>query len=64
MPASTFGMMMSLEPALGALCGMVFLHEQLTGLQWFAIGTIMLATAGAAQTVRGSEKAAETLEGK
>ncbi len=52
MPTSTFGMMMSLEPAVGALCGIVFLHEQLTGLQWFAIGAVMVATAGAAQTVQ------------
>ena len=47
LPTSTFGMLMSLEPAIGALCGFVFLHEQLGVLQWLAIVAVVVATAGA-----------------
>ncbi|SEL81570.1 inner membrane transporter RhtA [Pseudoxanthomonas sp. GM95] len=47
LPTRTFGMLMSLEPALGALCGMVLLHEQLRPLQWLAIAAVVAASAGA-----------------
>ncbi|WDS37301.1 threonine/homoserine exporter RhtA [Pseudoxanthomonas sp.] len=47
LPARTFGMLMSLEPALGALCGMLLLHEQLRPLQWLAIVAVIAASAGA-----------------
>ena len=50
MPARTFGMLMSLEPAIGALCGLLFLGERLSVLQWLAIGAIIVASAGAATT--------------
>lgn len=50
LPARTFGMLMSLEPAFGALSGLVFLHESLSALQWLAIGAIILASAGTAMT--------------
>lgn len=52
LPTRTFGMLMSLEPAFGAMSGLVFLHEQLTGQQWLAIGAIILASAGTAMTAR------------
>ncbi len=52
LPTRTFGMLMSLEPAFGAISGLVFLHEQLTGQQWLAIGAIILASAGTAMTAR------------
>lgn len=52
--ASTIGLLMSMEPAIGALFGLVFLHEQLTGLQCLAIVAIMVASAGTALGVRGS----------
>ena len=47
LPVSTFGMLMSLEPAIGALCGFVFLHEHLGALQWLAIVAVVIASAGA-----------------
>ena len=52
LPTRTFGMLMSLEPAIGALCGLLFLHEQLSVLQWLAIVAIIVASAGAAMTAR------------
>ncbi len=50
LPVRTFGVLMSLEPALGALSGMVFLGERLGATQWAAVGCIMLASAGSAAT--------------
>ncbi|ATW02683.1 DMT family transporter [Sphingorhabdus sp. YGSMI21] len=49
-PERTFGVMLSAEPAIGAVAGMVILHEQLSGLQWFAIGCIVIASIGALLT--------------
>jgi inner membrane transporter RhtA len=47
LPARTFGVLMSIEPALGALIAYVYLNERLSGLQWTAIGFIVLASIGA-----------------
>jgi inner membrane transporter RhtA len=47
LPVRTFGMLMSLEPAIGALCGFAFLHEHLGPLQWIAIIAVVVASAGA-----------------
>ncbi len=58
MPKRTFGVLLSGEPAVGALAGMVFLHEQLTGTQWLAIAAIIAASAGAVMTTT-REKAAQ-----
>lgn len=44
--ARTFGTLMSLEPAFGALAGLVFLGERLTTLQWIAIGAVVAASIG------------------
>ena len=52
MPTRTFGMLMSLEPAIAALCGLLFLHERLSLQQWLAIAAIIVASAGAAMTSR------------
>ena len=49
----TYGTLMSVEPALAALAGLAWLHEQLTGMQWFAIGAVMIASVG----TLGSERA-------
>ena len=46
MPARTFGVLMSLEPVVGALSGFVFLGERLNCLQVSAIALIMAASAG------------------
>ena len=50
MPARTFGTLASIEPAFGALSGMLFLHEHLSLTQWLAIAAIIMASAGATLT--------------
>lgn len=52
LPARTFSILMSMEPAIAALSGLLFLGERLTWNQWLAIGAIILASAGAAATIR------------
>lgn len=52
LPARTFGTLMSMEPAIGALSGLVFLHEVLSPTQWLAIGAIIMASVGATLTIR------------
>lgn len=42
----TFGTLMSLEPAVAALAGLLFLNERLTLMQWLAIGAVMIASMG------------------
>jgi inner membrane transporter RhtA len=43
---------MSGDPALGALSGLIFLGEKLSIVQWAAIASIMVASAGSALTSR------------
>jgi inner membrane transporter RhtA len=52
MPVRTFGTLMSMEPAVGALSGLMFLHENLSLTQWLAIGAIIIASAGETLTTR------------
>ena len=52
MPARAYGTLTSVEPAIGSLVGLVFLHEALTVVQWVAIGAIVLASIGTALTIR------------
>jgi inner membrane transporter RhtA len=54
LPARTFGVLMSIEPAFGALVGYLYLNEWLTPLQWTAIALVILASVGA--TVSAQEK--------
>ncbi len=51
-PARTFGILMSLEPAIGALSGLLLLGEHLNSKQWAAVGCVMIASAGATVTTR------------
>lgn len=51
-PVRTFGILMSLEPAIGALSGLVILHETLSLTQWLAISAIIVASIGATLTTR------------
>jgi inner membrane transporter RhtA len=44
-----FSVALSLEPAVAALAGFVFLHEHLRTRAWVAIGMVVLASAGAAR---------------
>ncbi|QXI36819.1 threonine/homoserine exporter RhtA [Pseudomonas xantholysinigenes] len=52
MPARTFGTLMSIEPAFGALSGLLFLGEQLTLWQWLAILAIISASVGATLSMK------------
>jgi len=52
LPRRTFGILLSLDPAVGALAGLLLLGEHLGGLQWLAIGCIVAASVGAAATSR------------
>lgn len=57
LPTRTFGVLMSLEPALAALSGLTLLGERLTPIQWAAIASIMLASGGSAATSRPARPA-------
>lgn len=46
LPRHTFGIMLSLEPAVAALAGVLVLNESLPLRQWLAIGCIMAASVG------------------
>lgn len=54
LPTRTVGVLMSLDPALGALSGLFFLGEGLSWVQWAAIASIMAASAGSAVTGRAA----------
>jgi len=54
LPTRTVGVLMSLDPAMGALAGLCFLGERLTPIQWAAIASIILASAGSAATSRAA----------
>jgi inner membrane transporter RhtA len=51
-PTRTLGVLLSLDPALGAVAGVVLLSERLNWLQWGAIVCIMVASAGSATSQR------------
>nr|WP_315027030.1 DMT family transporter [uncultured Chryseobacterium sp.] len=46
LPAKTFSILMSLEPAFAALSGLLFLSENLTFLQWISIACVITASIG------------------
>ena len=50
LPKQTFSILLSLEPAVGALAGWLVLSEQLNTQQLGAIGLIMVASMGSAMT--------------
>ena len=50
LPRRVFGILVSTGPAVGALAGFFVLGEVLTGVQWLAIGLIVVATGGSAAT--------------
>ncbi|AVR03528.1 threonine/homoserine exporter RhtA [Pluralibacter gergoviae] len=52
LPTRTFGTLMSMEPALAALSGMIFLGETLTLSQTLALGAIITASVGSTLTLR------------
>ena len=52
LPTRTFGTLMSMEPALAALSGMIFLGETLTFGQTMALAAIITASVGSTLTLR------------
>ena len=48
LPAAVFGVLMSLEPAVAALAGLVILGQELGARELLAIGMVVVASAGAA----------------
>ncbi|RZK60906.1 MAG: EamA family transporter, partial [Hymenobacter sp.] len=52
LPTRTFSILMSLEPAAAALCGLLFLHERLALAQWAAVALVVIASAGSTLTAR------------
>ncbi|MGE8684845.1 MAG: EamA family transporter [Acinetobacter sp.] len=50
--ALSFGTLMSLEPAIAALSGFIFLHEQLLWTQWLALAVIITASMGCTYTTK------------
>ena len=49
-PPRVFGVLMSLEPAVAALVGLVVLGQSLRPAQWVAIACVVVASAGATRT--------------
>jgi inner membrane transporter RhtA len=49
-PPRVFGVLMSLEPAVAALCGLVVLGQGLQPVQWIAICLVVGASVGATRT--------------
>lgn len=52
MPASSFGILMSVEPAIGALAGFVVLHQPMSTLQLAGMALVVAASVGAVATAR------------
>lgn len=52
MPAKVFGVLMSLEPAVAAIVGMLVLGEILAPVQWLAVLLVVTASAGATRMSR------------
>ncbi|MET8168624.1 EamA family transporter [Streptomyces sp. NPDC005329] len=58
MPASTFAIMMSLEPAVAAVAGFLILDQTLSTIQAAAIALVVAASMGAVRTQVGRSKPA------
>jgi inner membrane transporter RhtA len=52
LPTRVFGILMSLEPAVAALAGLIVLGQALSAREWLAIAMVIGASAGAAAGVR------------
>lgn len=64
MSMRSFGILMSLDPALAALFGLLLLGEQLSALRWLAIACITLASAGSALAGEAETPAAQRSRGE
>ncbi|MEU8944709.1 EamA family transporter [Streptomyces sp. NPDC048489] len=58
LPASTFAILMSLEPAVAATAGFLVLHQALSAAEALAIALVIAASMGAVRTQVGRGKAA------
>ncbi|MFJ6295238.1 EamA family transporter [Streptomyces griseoviridis] len=56
LPASTFAVLMSLEPAIAATAGFLVLHQALSATQALAIAFVVAASMGAVQTQVGRRR--------
>ncbi|MFF9022191.1 EamA family transporter [Streptomyces eurythermus] len=54
-PPHVFGILMSLEPAMAALIGLVVLQESLHWTQWIAVLCVVAASAGATRGARADD---------
>ncbi|WP_330305402.1 MULTISPECIES: EamA family transporter [unclassified Streptomyces] len=63
LPASTFAILMSLEPAVAATAGFLVLSQTLSAMEALAIGLVIAASMGAVRTQVGRGKA-KGLEGQ
>ena len=52
LPKQTFGILISVEPAVAAILALIFLGEYLSHSQWLAIGMIVTASMGSAMTAQ------------
>jgi len=52
LPARTFGILMSVEPAIATVFGFLFLSQRLATQQWTAVAMIILASIGTVATMR------------
>ena len=59
MPARVFGILMSLEPAVAAMVGLVILGEKLDVRAWTAIGCVVVACLGATRSQEAPREAPE-----
>jgi inner membrane transporter RhtA len=55
LPKQTFGILLSTEPAVGALAAFFVLGETLTTMQWLAVGSIIIASVGCTIGVAGDD---------
>lgn len=58
-PARVFGILMSLEPVVAAMVGLVLLGEILQVREWAGIGCVVVACVGATRTARRAREAPE-----
>jgi inner membrane transporter RhtA len=59
--AAVFGVLMSIEPAMAAVSGLLFLGQHLQAHEWVAVGCVMVASVGATSLGVGIDEPAEVL---
>ena len=57
LPSSTYGTLVSAEPAIGSVMGFLLLGERLSVTQWLAVGLVVVSSAGATLTTRSLNQA-------